>query len=280
MSTSVPRWQVVSTVLVAVLAVTSSALGLLRANHYPSQLLPQLYVQDLLVLVVGVPTLLVSLRYAVRGSLRGRFVWLGALAYMAYVYVSVGLQVPFNRFFLGYVALFGLSLFTLVGGVVGTDPGTTRRAMGEEVSERLYGLFLVAIAVGLAGLWLAELVPATLTGEAPLLVEQVGPAALVSHFVDLAVVAPGLAVTGGLLLRKRAWGYVLAGVELVFGALLAPTLVGSTIALVVTGTVTVPLAALVLTVLPVAAAAGLAVAYLRGMDVSGSRVLEGGQQVV
>ncbi|WP_318569017.1 hypothetical protein [Salinigranum marinum] len=91
-----------------------------------------------------------------------------------------------------------------------------------------------------------------------------------SHFVDLGVVVPALIVASGLLWRRRPWGYVFAGVALVFGALLAPTITGITIVLLVGGSVTVPPVALVFTVLPAAVATVLAVTYLLAIPGSDS----------
>jgi hypothetical protein len=263
MPTPIPPWQRRTTALVVVLAIGSTLLGLFRTGHYPPSLLPAFYVQDLVILLVGVPALASGLRSARAGSLRGRLLWLGALAFMTYMWVSIGLQVPFNGFFLGYVALFGLSLFTFVGGVVGTDADAVTEAVGDVISERRYGAVLGLIAAGLAALWLSELVPATLSGTPPLLVADVGPQALVSHFLDLAVVVPALTVVAAWLWQGRPWGYVLAGVALVFGALLAPAIAGMTLALFLSGGVTLPLVAVVFTALPVLIAAAFAVRYLR-----------------
>jgi len=262
MSRTVPRWQVISSGAVVVLAVASSLLGLFRRGHYPSELLPGFQIQDAFILSVGTTALAVGVWYAQAGSKRGRIVWLGALAYMSYMWATIALQVPFNRFFLGYVVLFGLSTYTLVGGIAATDPGRIEGSVAAQISERVYGLFLWLIAVGLTVLWLSELVPATVSGTAPLLVEEIGPQVLVSHFIDLSVVVPGLWIAGSLVRRGDPWGYVFAGIGLVFGALLAPTLVGTTLALLLGDAVTVPALAVVFTSLPALAALGLAVKYV------------------
>lgn len=193
---NVPRWQVVSTVAIITLAIASGLLGLFRPGHYPPELLPGFYIQDALILLVGTPALALGLAYASRGSLRGRIVWLGALAYMTYMSVSIAFQLTFNQFFLGYVLWVGLSVYTLVGALATTDPTRVKEAVAGHISERVYGVFLWVIAIGLAVLWLSELVPATLSGSAPLLVEEVGPHALASHFIDLSMVVPALVIAG------------------------------------------------------------------------------------
>lgn len=266
MTSTVPRWQRGSTLLLVLLTTAVVVIGFTRPEQYPAVVRTPLFVQDAVVLLVGVPALLVGLWTAHRGSLAGRIVWLGALTNSAYVWLSVGLQVPFNRFFLAYSALFCLSLFTLVGGVLATDPEFLRSALEDRLPERLYAGVLLVIAGGLALLWLAELVPATVSGRPPTLVAEVGPQALVSHFVDLSIVAPGLAVAGLWLRRGRPWGYVLAGIGVVFGAILAPTLTGATVVFALAGDVTVSTAVVGFTVLPALLALVLAVGYLRALS--------------
>ena len=266
MTALIPRWQTASTVVILVLSVVSALLGLFRPGQYPAELLPGFYLQDALILLVGVPALGIGLWYASRDSLAGRFVWLGALTYMTYMWATIALQVTFNQFFLGYVVLFGLSVFTLIGGVTATDPAEIQQSLELRISERVYGVFLWLIAASLAFLWLSELVPATVSGTPPLLVDEVGPQALASHFIDLSVVVPALAIAGYWLFQRRPWGYVFAGVGLVFGALLAPTLTGMTTVILLAGDITVPLVAVVFTAIPALIAAALAVTYLLSLS--------------
>jgi len=267
MSATPRRWQVRSTVAVLALSVVSTLLGLLRPGHYGVDPVQVRYyqVQDATVLLVGVPVLAAGLWYATRGSLRGRVVWLGGLAYATYTWASVGLQAPYNEFFLGYVALFSLSLFAFVGGVVTTDPEPVRRALEGRVSTALYGGALLVIAVGLAVLWLADVVPALLAGTTPLIVEEAGRVALASHLLDLGIVVPSLLVAGVWLRRGRTWGYLLAGVALVLGATLAASISATTVVLLTGETITVSPVAAVFTFLPVLVSAVLAVRYVASM---------------
>ncbi|MUV58502.1 hypothetical protein GJ632_16420, partial [Halogeometricum sp. CBA1124] len=158
MTSQLRRWHVLSTVAILALAAVSSLLGLLRPGHYRDApaLVAQYQLQDLTVLLVGLPVLAVGLRYAMRGSPRGRIVWLGALAYSTYTWLSVAVQVSFNDLFLAYVALFSLSLFTLVGGLVTTDAAAVREALEGRIRTSLYAGALVVVGLGLAALWLSD----------------------------------------------------------------------------------------------------------------------------
>lgn len=268
MSGRLRRWHVLATVAILVLGALSTLLGLFRPGHYrDAPALVELYrVQDLTILVVGLPVLAVGLRYARRGSLRGRVVWLGALAYATYIWASIGVQVTFNDLFLVYVVLFTLSLFTLIGGLVTTDAEAIRRAVEDRINHSVYGALLAVIGLSLTALWLSEIVPALLGGTIPLGVREAGPQAMFSHFLDLGVVVPAILLSAVWLVRRRTWGYVLTGVVLVLGATLAVSISSMTLVLMGGDAITVTPVAAFFSFLPPILAGLLAVAYLRSMD--------------
>lgn len=263
MSRSIRRWHVLTTLGILFLSAVSSLLGLLRAGHYnePVELLPRIYAQDAVVLSVAIPILALGVWYARRGSIRGTVVWLGALAFMTYIWATYALTMTFNAFFLGYVVLFSLSLFTLVGGVLTLDVESLHRSLDGRLSRRLYGGFLGVVAVGLAALWLSEIVPALLTGTVPAAVEEFGAQATDTYVLDLGVVVPSLAVTARWLWQKRAWGYALTGVLLVFAAVLAPAITAITVVDVQEG-VTMSVPVIAGSIVPPLVGAAFAGAYL------------------
>lgn len=214
--TAVPvrRWQVMTTAAIAVLAAAATLLDLLVEGFYrdPQALRVQAYGQDLVTLVVVLPVLLVGLRLARRGSLRGAFLWLGALGYLTYTYAVYAVITEFNPFFLGYVALFSLSLFTFVAGLLGVDAEAVKGQFAGRLPVRLVAGYFAAMGGLVALLWLAEAVPATLSGTKPASVAAVGLPANVVHVLDLGVVIPAVFLTAWWLVHGRAWGAVLAGV--------------------------------------------------------------------
>jgi len=217
------RWHVRSTLAILALSAASSLLGLFRPGHYtdPAALLSRIRAEDAVILLVAVPVLAIGLWTTLRGSRRGRVVWLGALAYMTYMWASLSVNRAFNAFFLGYVVLVTLSLYTFVAGLLAADPDRFHGALTGR-PRRVYAGFLFVTALGLAALWLSEIVPALLAGTTPPVVEQFGETGVVTYVVDLGIVVPALAVTAVWLWRDRQWSDLCAGVLLVFAALLAP----------------------------------------------------------
>ena len=267
MARHVTRWQIWTTTGILLLSTVSSLLGLFRPGHYrdPAAFLTALYAQDLTILFIGVPVLTLGLWFAVRGSRRGYVVWLGALSYMTYMWATFAFATAWNVFFLGYVVLFGLSLYTLIAGLAGIDEVHVYEILHGRISPVVYSGFLWMIAGGLALLWLGELVPPMVDGTPPTIVEELGEQATVSHAIDLAVVVPALAIAGYWLWQGRPWGYVFGGVVLLLGALLAPTITAMTVVLVLEGELTVSIWVIVFTMLPIVIAAALAISYLHAL---------------
>jgi hypothetical protein len=204
-------------VLIVALALTASSIGLLHPSIYrdPAVLLPQAWGTDLVTLFVATPLLGVSTVTMRRASPAGRLLWLGALGYMVYAYGMYALGTRWNELFLVYVALFGLSLYAVIIGLVGTDAARIRAGATARIPVRTIAGFLLVIAILVAGLWLADEIPALLRGAPPpSLVEMQTPTNIV-HVFDLGVVLPALCVAAVLLLRDRPWGYVLSGMLLV-----------------------------------------------------------------
>ena len=218
---TLPRPYRLATFAVATLASLATLVGLLVPGFYRDApvLLPQLYGQDLLTLAVAVPALLASALFAARGSLRGYVAWLGTLGYLLYAYASYAFVAAFNELFLVYVALLGLTLFTLVGGLARLDAGMVAERFGDR-PVRSYVAFQLLVA-GLVGLlWLGEVVPATLAGSIPPSVVAAEIPTNAIHVLDLGVVLPAFALSAYWLARRRPWGYAFTGVLLVKGTTL------------------------------------------------------------
>lgn len=206
--------------LIVVLAVPTHLIGLRAPSIYrdPAVLLPQNLGTDIVTLCVVVPLLAFTTAAMRRGSVRARLLWLGALGYMVYAYGMYAIGVRWNQLFLVYVALFGLSLFAVIIGLVGTDAERVRAGIAGRPAVRPVAVYLIVIAVLVAALWLAEEVRALLSGTIPPSVVLFESPTNIVHVLDLGLVLPALVLAAVMVLRDRPWGYVLAGMLLVKAA--------------------------------------------------------------
>lgn len=208
------RWQILTTVMVIGLAVVGTLLGLFSDGFYkdPYALRLQAYGQDMVTLAVVIPLLFIGMWFATRGSLKGYFLWLGSLGYMAYSYLVYAVITEFNPFFLGYVALFGLSVYTFIAGLLQIDAEAVKRELEPNLPVRTVVGFFIVMGGLVALLWLSEAIPATLTNTKPASAAVVGLPANVIHVLDLGLLIPAVFISAWWLWHGRPWGYVLPGV--------------------------------------------------------------------
>jgi hypothetical protein len=117
-------------------------------------------------LVIAVPLLIVSMALASRRSLRARFVWLGALAYIAYNAVLFCFAPHFNSFFLLFAGLLALSFWALLTLLRGVDLAALQEACSR-VPARSIAVYMLVTLTLFSGTWLRDIIPATLDNTMP-----------------------------------------------------------------------------------------------------------------
>jgi hypothetical protein len=209
--------------LVAGLLAAVSVAGLLYGQgglYDPDpRTLPTFLGQDGLTLVAGLPLLLVSLRLARRGSLRGLMLWAGSLFYVTYSYAYYVLGARFNPLFLAYVVVVSASGYALLYILLSLDAEAIEARFSARTPVRALGGFLAFMGAFPAAMWVAAIVAATASGATPSAVERV------VWPMDLVVAFPALFWGGVWLWRRQALGYAVGGVLLVKAAAVGPTLV-------------------------------------------------------
>jgi hypothetical protein len=220
--TPAPRWLWFSGPI-ATLGIAASLSGIFLDTVYAREtknFAAQGVGQDIANLIAY--TLLLFLMWAaIRGSVRAYLAWLGVLVYSVYSYVIYAFDVKFNALFLVYVAVLGLSIYTLIGGLAAIDPARVKVLFGPRAPVRSTWIVLVAVSVLFYVQWLSEDLPAILGGKTPQSVLDAGLPTSPVHVLDMAVLLPAVLATGVLLARREAWGYYLAPVMLTGLVLLA-----------------------------------------------------------
>ncbi|MFC1562665.1 hypothetical protein ACFL4Z_01285 [candidate division KSB1 bacterium] len=172
--------------------------------------------QDLITLAVAIPVLIISAILASRGSHRARIIWMGVLVYLVYSYTVAAFMVRFNPLFLVYVALFGCSLYALIGGIATTDLADIKARFTEKTPVKAVSIFLAVLVVFFYSLWLSEIVPALIMGNIPQSVIDTETPTNAIHVLDMAWLLPAMGLSSFWLWRKRELGYTLAGALLTF----------------------------------------------------------------
>ncbi|HEX8509420.1 MAG TPA: hypothetical protein VF635_07975 [Propionibacteriaceae bacterium] len=170
----------------------------------------------LIVLVVAVPTLVLSMGPSSRGSRQALVIWLGTLAYLTYNAGLFLFGTPANQLLLLYLVMLTLSVFALVSVVVQAEPGAIH---ADRPLVRPIAVYIWVI-VGLNALvWLAMVVPALLANRPGDIARGTGLATNPVAIQDLALHLPAMAVFASWLWHRRPHGVLLAGGGLVFWVL-------------------------------------------------------------
>ncbi len=261
------------TVPIAVLLAIATVSGIFINGLYRDtpNLVAQAIGQDVITLVVALPTLVIGAFLTSRGSQRARLVWLGGLIYTVYTYVGYAFDVRFNPLFLVYVALLGCSTYALIGGLITTDWEDFRKGFTERTPTKAVSIYLGMVASLFYLLWLSEAVPASLSGNPPQSLIDAGTPTNFVQVLDLAWLLPAIAITAISLWRKRSLGYTLAGALLTHFTLLTLAIL-SMVAFMVRAGQPVVIPQVVIYGVLFAVSIGMAIAYLKNLKSSPSQM--------
>jgi hypothetical protein len=206
-------------ILAALLAITGSIIGLSVSKIYAGltpAFLPQALAQDIANLAVVSPVWLILAALALRGSLRAYLLWLGVLIFTVYNYVIYTFSIPFGPLFLLWVAVFGMCIFSLIGGITAIDHKAVKSSFTSRRATIVVAWFLIITAVLFGLLWLSEDVPALLSGTRPQsLIDMALPTNPV-HILDLGFFLPAVFATEILLIKKKPIAYTITPAFIVF----------------------------------------------------------------
>lgn len=164
---------------------------------------------DIVTLFVALPMLAVSTWLAFHGSLRGRLLLTGTIGFFLYTYLSMCMLTAFNALFLVYVAIFGLSLYAFILCMMSFDLETLPRHFSDRLPRGWIAALLFVIGAFLTLSWLGRVLSPLVQNTPPLLDNST---TMVIQAMDLSLIVPLAILSGILLLRRSAWGYLLTSV--------------------------------------------------------------------
>lgn len=211
-------WWVMSAAA-AVIALIASAIGLADVDGIYSRetasFVDQAIAQDLVNLTIAAPTTLLLAWLAWRGSVRAALLWTGVLTFTVYNYVIYTVSIHVGPLFLAWVAVLGLTFWSLVGGLRTLRP-TAVAARLARAPRGIVGWYLLVIAGVFTMLWLSDIVPAMVDGRVPKGALDLGLPSNPVHVLDLAIFLPAVIAIGRLVLLQRPTGLTLAPAAVVF----------------------------------------------------------------
>jgi hypothetical protein len=213
----------------AVLLLLASVVGLFVPSVYrdPREWADQARGINLVDLLVTLPTLVGSMLLAVRGSWRARMVWLGILGYLVYDEVIFAFDVAFNPLFLVYVGLLSLSFWSSIVILTSLDVDALRSRFSPEATIRAVSLYLLVVAALFFLVWMKGIVPAILSNITPSDIVKAKIPTNPVYVLDLGFLLPAFVLAAIWLMRRRAWGYALAGPLLVVQSILGLNIIAS-----------------------------------------------------
>jgi len=189
----------------------------------PDTLMPGAASQDLVSLLAAAG-LIGCILFIQRGSGLAWLVWVGFLGYLFYAYALYCFERLYNPLFLFYIAILGLSTYSLVGFFICADLTAVRAKDGRHPPRRGAALLFLVLVAMFVFLWLSILLPAMRS--------RIPPDGSTIFVLDLAFFLPLLTIEAGLLFKKKAPGDALAipilikvgtlGVSVLLGTLIAP----------------------------------------------------------
>jgi len=210
------RWRTYQlSIALAVIAGVTALLSFFfhGVMHDPPGAIGNMRGTALAMLLLGIPLLVGSMSLTEHGSSRAVFGWLAALVYLVYNAVLFCFMLGFNSFFLLYVAMLSLSVWSLVSLLRDLDVEAIR-ARATRVPVRVLAGYMLACLALFGYAWLSEIIPASLRNAPP--PSFAGTRLLTNpiHVLDLAFTFPLLAVFAVKLWRREGWGYVVAGTSI------------------------------------------------------------------
>ncbi len=174
----------------------------------------QMQANDLITLVIGLPLLVIATRMAFRGSLRGRLLLTGTLGFILYTYMSMSTLTSFNALFVVYIILFTLSMYAFILSMMSFDLNDLPNHFSGKLPRGWIAGLMFIIAGFFALAWLGRIFAALQEGAIPALENTT---TMVIQFMDLGLIAPAAVLGGILILRRSAWGYLLAAIMMTKG---------------------------------------------------------------
>lgn len=222
----------------ATLIVITSSVGLFTPDFYSRETpnwIAQSIGQDAIDLFLITPLLIIISILAAAKNRIAFLLWGGVNLYLIYTFVIYCFDVHFNKLFIIYCIILGLSFHSFLYFLFSQFRTAIKNDSYKKPAVKITATYFLVIACIFYLLWLVEIIPATIGHTAAQSLIETGLATNPVHVLDLSIFLPGIFIIAVLLLKKRPLGLLLAPVILVFFVLMDTTIGGLIIAMKING---------------------------------------------
>lgn len=203
--------------------MVASVVGVVCSGIYDPvvsrEIMPGVLSQDLMTVAAAL-TLVILAGTTREEDMRRKIVILGLLGYLFYAYGIYVIEQIYTVLYLTYMALFGLSFYSLVYGLVTIDRDIFPRVSLARRPRLVSTAFLFLVPLIFYPLWISQLLPLIRTGRKIEFLNSV-------YILDLCFIMPAFVILGVWTARNRGTGLLLTPAMFVLGfTLLFPVGVG------------------------------------------------------
>jgi len=203
-------------------------------QHMSSDVAVQGIAQDYVTLIIGIPLLLLSLYFARKGSLKGQYLLAGTLGYFLVTYLFYLCMGMYSALFLLLTLLASVSFYAFILTLLSFNTNNLCSRFSKKFPTKAVGGFLIFNAFLIGLMWLGVIVPSLMDGTIyPLELEHY--TTLIVQGLDLSILLPASFLSGFLLIRRKAFGYLMAPVYVIFLTLLMTALTAKVIGMTLNG---------------------------------------------
>ena len=209
------RLTAIMTLILSLLALYASLTGVLDKNLYTDvffagslsrTLISGSLAQDTISIPLSLLLAVLSLLFLKYPGYKTFIAILGLTGYFFYGYGLYAMQGQYTSIYLIYLAVFGLSIYSMIWGLTSFEPDVVKQTRLPGALRMSISIFLIVILLVLVPVWLLRITPD--------IAKHIPGDTYAVFVLDLCVVFPAFGIIAAQLLQNKPFGNILAGVAL------------------------------------------------------------------
>jgi len=199
--------------LTAFLSLVAALVGVFSPGIYQTvvkaDIIPGIFGQDLMTIVAAAVIILLAICTKKENTFK-QILILGIIGYLFYAYGIYVIERIYNLLYYLYLAIFGLSFWSLAYGIGKIDHEIIGKVRMSRLMLKISAGFSLFVALVFCVLWIVQLLPLLQAGEKIEFFYSV-------FILDLCFIMPAFAITGVMAFRKAGLGLLLIPAMFVLG---------------------------------------------------------------